>query len=170
MGYRTDFSGTLTLSKELTKEQLTFVNSLSETRRMSRDNTKLLELYKGEHGYPNADKTNANEVYGLNGEYFVGGTGDGGQDYDDSIIDYNTPSESQPGLWCNWMVEGTELEWDGGEKFYYYVEWLNYLVHHCFNPWGVKLNGKIMFRGEEMIDVGVIRVVNNNIEVEYFTF
>lgn len=30
-----------------------------------------------------------------------------------------------PGIWCQWIINSNnKLEWNGAEKFYYYVEWL----------------------------------------------
>ena len=52
---------------------------------------------------------------------------------------------AQPGLWCGWRPneDGTVIEHDGGEKFYDYTEWIQYLVHHFLEPWGYKLNGDV---------------------------
>ena len=196
MGYTTDFSGELKLSKKLTPEQFDYINKLNETRRMSRDVNKLVEIYKGEHGYPGTSiQTHTpEEVYGKEGEYFVGGGGFSGQDSDDSIMDYNTPPNQvgyksgmgfedywtenrkriadgtcQPGLWLGWKIEDVDndhyLLWDGGEKFYYYVEWLEYLINHFFNKWGVELNGEIDWKGEESDDIGKIVVRGNEVKV-----
>ena len=91
---------------------------------------------------------------GIDGEYFVGGGGCAGQKHDRSIIDYNRPPRTQPGLWCQWVVtktqDGTDvIAWDGGEKFYDYVEWLCYLIEHFFKPWGIyaQWNGCVAGRG-----------------------
>jgi len=48
-----------------------------------------------------------------------------------------------PSIYCQWVPteDGTGLEWDGAEKFYYCTEWLGYLVAHFFKPWGYVLNG-----------------------------
>ena len=62
--------------------------------------------------------------------YFVGGKGDFGQDHDNSIVDYNEPPTGQPGLWCQWIIEDNEIIWDGGEKFYNYIEWIEYLIEN----------------------------------------
>ena len=70
------------------------------------------------------------EIYGNEGEYFVGGEGYAGQESEDTIIDYNTPpgqigvsgldkfeayweesrkrireGKCQPGLWLQWKIE-----------------------------------------------------------------
>ena len=71
-----------------------------------------------------------------------------------------------PGIWCQWIIaDDDKLEWDGGEKFYNYVEWLEYLIKNYFNVWDVKLNGTIKWQGESMDDRGKIIVENNNIKV-----
>lgn len=196
MGYTTDFSGELTLSKPLTVSQFKYLEKFSKTRRMKRDVNKLMELYKGKGGYPGrtVKKNTPEEIYGKDGEYFVGASGFAGQDSDASVIDYNTPpgqigykeenlewndrytenqrrseaGECQPGLWCQWVVEGDDeqvLVWDGGEKFYSYVEWLKYLINHFFEPWGVKLNGQIDWYGEDRSDMGRITVKDNVVKV-----
>ena len=53
------------------------------------------------------------------------------------------------------------LEWDGGEKFYDYVEWLQYLITNFYGPWGYTLNGQIAWSGENSGDVGRITVKDN---------
>lgn len=67
---------------------------------------------------------------GKEGEYFVGALSDSGQYHDNTIVDYNYPPVTQPGLLCQWVPseDGTVIQWDNGEKFYYYVEWLRYIV------------------------------------------
>ena len=223
MGYSTDFNGSLTLSKPLTEEQFDYINKFSQTRRMKRDTNKLMEKYKGKFGYPVSQSTSlppstngngilelnpetntfeetnrseAEKIYGVDGEFFVGGGGFAGQDHDETVIDHNiapgqlipdyksdnymnTYNENQkraseglcqPGLWCQWIVtqEGVEqrLEWDGGEKFYNYVEWLRYLIKNFFQPWGVLLNGVIEWEGESGIhDLGRIEVKDNVVTV-----
>ena len=196
MGYTTDFWGELTLSKPLSKKRLNYINTFSETRRMKRDVNKLMELYEGKHGHPNPKEKTPQGIYGNDGEYFAYDDGYNGQKEDSSIIDYNAaPGQTgyvstidfntrwnenqkrmkegkcQPGLWCQWVVrevdEGKQiLEWDGGEKFYNYVEWLKYLINHFFEPWGVKLNGEINWRGEETGDMGIIVVKDNVVKIK----
>jgi hypothetical protein len=142
---------------------------------------------------PTKDNRTAEEIYGFKGEYFVGADGFKGQDSDASIIDYNSASGEvaydeykgnwvlreelqaklnsdtlkQPGLWLQWELneEGTELAWNGGEKFYNYIEWLEYLIQHFFEPWGIKLNGEVTWVGEESNDTGKIIVTDNVVEV-----
>lgn len=80
------------------------------------------------------------------------------------------PYPGMPGIWCDWTVndEGSSLFWNGSEKFYNYIEWLNYLIDNFFRPWGCSLNGNIYWQGEEVGDVGKIKVINSFVFVERF--
>ena len=181
MGYTTDFNGSLSIKRPLTKKQIEYITRLCDTRRMKRDVNVLMELYKGKHGNPFAkDKTNAHEVYGHEGEYFAREDGQSGQSNDNSIIDYNCPpgqkgfaqghvENGQPGLWCQWEVseDGDSLEWNGGEKFYNYTGWLKYLIKNFFGPWGRKLNGEIEWYGEDRTDMGKIIVKSNEVKTMF---
>lgn len=156
MGYSTDFNGSLHFNKPITDELRDYINKFCETRRMTRDVEKIKEVY------PNWKDLCFNGKLGRNGEYFVGGNGFMGQDHDNSIINYNYAPASQPGLWCQWIInEHGELEWDGNEKFYNYIEWLEYLIKHFFKPLGYVLNGDIAWQGEGEEDFGIIHVVDN---------
>jgi len=81
------------------------------------------------------------------------------------IINYNEPYSTQPGLWCQWIVLEQSLIWNGGEKFYKYREWLEYLIKEFFIPWGYTLNGRITFQGEDQDDCGYITVQNNILDI-----
>lgn len=155
MGYTTEFKGSLSLSRTLTDEEKNYINTFSETRRMGRDSEKLFEKFGGANGkiLNDGEPKTAQNCYGYNGEFYVG---------DDNLFvyDYNSHS-NQPSLWCQWIIEDNELTWDGGEKFYYYVDWLNYLIENFFKYWGVVLNGTIKWRGEDFDDNGIITVCDN---------
>jgi len=142
MGYTTDFEGSFNITPVLSQKDNEFLTKFSETRRMAR---------------------NVGPEYGIEGEFYVDGTGWAGQDSDTTVIDYNRPPSTQPGLWCQWVPtdDGSELVWDGGEKFYNYVEWLDYLIDKILAPRGYTLNGECQWFGEERDDVGVIIVKNN---------
>ena len=81
---------------------------------------------------------------------------------------YTQPHPDMPGLWCQWVPteDGTGLEWDGGEKFYSYVEWLEYLIKHFIEPWGLVLNGEVEWRGVEWNDTGTIYAIDNKVKGE----
>jgi hypothetical protein len=161
MGYHTDFNGAFSVSPSLKEEHRKYLDKFAETRRMKREPevaAKLPDPYREAVGLP----------VGEEAEYFVGGDGFAGQDRDDSIVDYNSSPSSQPGLWCQWIpsADGNFIEWDCGEKFYYYVEWLEYIVENFLKPWGYTLNGEVEWRGEEWEDAGTIMVKDNVIKVE----
>ena len=144
MGYTTDFSGRFELNKELTPKMAQYLKMFNETRRMGRV---------------------TDEVFGVQGEFFVFGGGNFGQNQEPNIIDFNTPPSTQPGLWCQWTPtdDNMGIEWDGGEKFYYYSDWLVYLIHKVLAPNGYVLNGVVTWQGEEIGDVGEIIVENNRV-------
>jgi hypothetical protein len=141
MGYTTDFDGKFVLNKPLSNEMYNYLAKFNESRRMAR---KLPAKY------------------GVEGEFFVGG-GFMGQDQDDNIISYNSPPKTQPSLWCQWRptVDRLHIEWDEGEKFYHYKEWIVYLIHKILAPAGYVLNGDVMYYGEDSGDRGVIRIKDN---------
>jgi len=190
MGYTTDFDGVLTFDKPLTAAQVKYIQDFNNSRRMKRDAAKaalLTDKVREAVGLP----------IGEDAAYYVGSAEDGqmGQKNDNSVLDYNSPAgqlgyddagfsdrwaenkkritdgKCQPSLWCQWTVndEGTQLEWDGGEKFYYYTEWLKYLIAHFFNVWGVKLNGEIKWTGEDDEDMGKIYVTDSVVEARKAT-
>jgi len=174
MGYNTDFVGKFTLDKPLTTEQARFLMLFNETRRMKR-NPKLV----GKDPVREA----AMIPIGIDGGNFVGGTGFGGQDHDKSVIDDNGHPDNQPSLWCQWtpgnkygkrygydhlfLSDDSDEEkvhtivWDAGEKFYYYVEWIKYIIENFLKPWGRILNGSVEYRGESFGDHGYINVKDN---------
>ena len=148
MGYTTDFAGQFDLDRKLDPETHALLKGLATTRRMGR---------KG-----------LDPKYGVEGEfYFDPKDGDFGQAHDPSVIDYNAPPKTQPGLWLQWAPteDGLHLEWDGGEKFYNYVEWLQYLLEKILVPRGYVLNGEVEWQGENSDDFGMIVVENNRIVV-----
>ena len=144
MGYTTDFRGSFQINKKLDIETHTFLNKLNETRRMKRK---------------------VDPKYGVEGEFFVEGKGLAGQDRDESIVDYNTPPRTQPGLWCQWRPgeNGKYIEWDEGEKFYKYIEWIEYIINKILGPRGYRLNGTVAWRGEDFDDNGRITITDNNV-------
>ncbi len=140
---------------------------------MKRDTNKVMKLFNGKYGLPLTltdgakDTRTAEEIYGIEGEFFTRDDGDMGQEGDDSIIEYNYPPSTQPSLWCQWIINSdNELEWDGGEKFYYYTEWLKYLINNFFSKWDVILNGEITWVGEDFDDLGKIIVEDNEVTVK----
>lgn len=161
MGYTTYFTGSLKFNKPVEAWLVEYIDKFNATRRMKRDPEKIKELF------PNWKDLCFKGTLGKDGEYFIGGPGFYGQDRDGSIIDYNRPPFTQPGLWCKWTITETELMWDEAEKFYDYEEWLQYLIHNFFAPLGYALNGDIEWEGENSDDFGTIHVENNVIDMQF---
>ena len=159
MGYTTDFTGAFYFDKPVDEKMKEFINQFSCTRRMKRDNNKIKQIY------PNWIEKCFNGMLGKDGEYFIGGGGYYGQGADESIINYNCPPETQPGLWCQWVIEDNMLVWNGGKKFYNYIEWLQYLIDNFFEPSGYTLNGQVEWQGEDVDDYGIITVEDNEVGV-----
>lgn len=147
MGYTTDFVGEFELNKPLDEETYNFLVKFNETRRMKRK---------------------VDPKYGVEGEFYVDGKGMFGQAHDETVIDYNNPPSTQPSLWCQWRPTEDRkfIEWDGGEKFYYYIEWIEYLIDKILAPKGYVLNGKVKWCGEDLNDRGLISIKNNKVTVK----
>jgi hypothetical protein len=158
MGYTTDFEGRFNLNKPLTEEHALFLNTFSGTRRMKRDASKTRER-------PDPIRKAVGLAVGPEGAYFVGAGDFAGQERTPDIVDYNSPPEGQPGLWCQWVPtkDGTGIEWNGTEKFYNYTEWLCYLIDHFLAPAGYVLNGEVLWQGEDPSDMGKLVVVDNEV-------
>lgn len=142
MGYTTNFTGSFAVTPPLKPDDREFLTKLARTRRMKRV---------------------ANAKYGVEGEFFVDEKDD--SDYSPDIIDRNQPPSTQPSLWCQWEPneDGTEIQWDGGEKFYEYVAWIKYIVDKILTPRGYKLNGDVQWEGEDPDDLGQLIVKDNQV-------
>lgn len=170
MGYHTDFDGSFQVEPPLKPEHRAYLEKFSGTRRMRR--VPAITAAR-----PDPIREAAGLPVGRDGAYFVGAGGHAGQEPEEGplganrkklgIIDYNSPPAGQPGLWCQWTPteDGEAIVWDGGEKFYDYVEWLQYLIAHFLKPWGYVLNGKVEWEGEERSDFGVICVEANEVSI-----
>lgn len=88
------------------------------------------------------------------------------QDFADARHGGNTKEHDYaPSFYCQWVPtrDGTQLQWDGGEKFYEYAEWLEVLNDRFFKPWGVKLFGTVKYQGEDFEDRGVLVAEGNSV-------
>jgi hypothetical protein len=91
------------------------------------------------------------------------------------LINFNHtrhPDIMSYGLWCQWIPtdDKTTIVHDGGEKFYNYVEWLEYLIQHFLKPNGYILNGEVEGQGETMGDYFKIICRNNLVKKIYPVF
>lgn len=143
MGYTTKFKGKFKIDKPLDDETFELLKLIAETRRMKRS------------GLP--------EKYGVDGEFY--GESDNNEGSQGKIVDYNTPPSTQPGLWCQWLIQEDRqtIEWDRGEKFYKYVEWLEYLIDRILKPRNYIVNGVVKYKGEYSDDSGSIEVKDNEV-------
>lgn len=153
MGYTTDFWGEVTVSPPLDTSEIDFLNRFAGSRRMNRKK----------------------------GPYFAEPGGNYGQDRTDDIINYNDPPPGQPGLWCQWIPsdDGKTIGWDGGEKFYNSVEWMQYIIDHFLRPGAIAkaelpflqanhvVSGIIDAQGEEPDDRWRLVVTNNKVTQQY---
>ena len=156
MGYTTDFDGEFHLDKPLKEEHRLYLEKFSETRRMKRNEFKTALL-----------EDDTRKAVGLpvgeDGCFYVGGEGLRGTHDGGDVVDYNAPPNGQPGLWCQWVPseDGAAIAWDGSEKFYHYVDWLEYIIDSFLVPWGYVLNGEVSYCGEGSDDRGVICCKDN---------
>jgi hypothetical protein len=142
MGYDTDFDGKFLVSPALDGRLRAFLVKFSRTRRVKRDLKTLLPLYDGSN-------------FGPEGAYFVDGI-------DSDATPFGQPPFGQPNQWCQWIPneDGTAIIYDGGEKFYNYIEWIAYIIRHFLAPKGYTLNGEVSWRGQDG-DTGKITVIDN---------
>lgn len=164
MGYTTDFFGEVRIEPPLNEAEVSYLQDFATTRRMDR----------------------------TNGPFFVKGEGFMGQGGGpDKIINHNAPHPSQPGLWCQWVAtdDGTAITWDGNEKFYDSVAWMEYIIREFLAPSGAAtrgikesaderfkeftfdhtLNGVIDASGEEPSDLWRLVVTNNEVTTQSAT-
>ena len=75
-----------------------------------------------------------------------------------------------PNLYLQWCFdrETCKIMWDGREKFYEYVEWMELICKWACDL-DLSLEGKILWRGEHISDMGVIIVEQNSVRLEKFS-
>lgn len=154
MGYSTELIGRFNLDRKLEDAHYEYLCAFSNTRRMIRNSMKMLE-------YDDPIRDNADMSVGVEGCFCVNDI------KNDGVIDYNRPPFGQPGLWCHWIpTEDREgIEWNGAEKFYDYVEWIEYIIEYFLDSWGYKLNGVVHWKGKDPSDIGTIFITDNKVEV-----
>lgn len=150
MGYTTDFSGSFKLTPALNQNQVNYLKAFSESRRIKR-HSNLCEQKE------DSVRKAVDLPVGEEGEFCVFGD-DFNWDSDETIIDYNTYPKTQHSLWCHWIPseDGKEILWNGAEKFYGYIQWINYINESFLKPWGITINGDVKWFGEDEEDIGII--------------
>ena len=169
MGYTTEFNGKFVIDRPVDDETYDLLNGLASTRRMKRDVAKLGKRVHKKARATQADVLAWEKEFGAQGEFWYGDTNASGQNHTDDLIDYNRPPDSQPSLWCQWNIQEDKqtIAWDGGEKFYKYVEWITYLVEKILAPRGYTLNGSVTWQGEDDEDAGQIEIVDNAVNEKW---
>lgn len=160
MGYTTDFYGEFDVSPVLTPKHYAYLTAFAGTRRMKRNAALTAAL-------PDPLREAVGLPVGPEGAFYVdaAATSYRGQSTTADVVDSNNPPADQPGLWCQWVpgFGGAGIEWDGGEKFYRYVEWITYLIDTFLKPWGYTVKGEVEWQGEDREDRGKIVVENNEV-------
>lgn len=152
MGYDTTFEGGLYFDRALAPEHRAYLEAFSRTRRVRRNSNRAAAL-------PDPVRSAAGLPVGIQGAYFVGGAGEWGELDDESVLDGDKPPVGQPGLGCDWVPDpsGVMLQWNGAEKFYAYIDWLEYLLEHFIAPWGYRLeHGRVYWQGQQYEDRGFL--------------
>lgn len=155
MGYTTQFEGTFNVSPRLLDIHVLYLLEFSKIRHVKRDISSLRSI-------PDPGRESVDLPLGTEGEYFIHAAH---PQAEASILDDNRPPTTQTSLWCQWIptIDGGGIQWDGREKFYRSVEWLQYLIDHFLDRWNYQLNGTVTWQGETVADRGAIVVVNNRI-------
>ena len=179
MGYTTEFIGEFKTDRPVDDTFFHYINTFAITRHMDRDEQKVksCDPQWKEHGFmgnigPHAmlyippktlPKSMQNPDSPLN-RFMIDSNF---RDKDDlTVLNYNSPAPGVPSLWCQWiMSDHSTLEWNGGEKFYVYDQWLEFLIKNFFEPAGYSLNGYVHWRREDFDDIGTIAVKDNVMHV-----
>lgn len=68
--------------------------------------------------------------------------------------------EGAPSSYCQWVVSEDlrGIKWDGGEKFYEYADWLQWIIDNILKPANLSIRGSVHWRGEDATDSGHIVV------------
>ena len=111
MGYTTDFIGHIDIEPGLNQDEIEYLTAFSESRRYDRED--------GPYAVPGNPFAETR-------------TGRG----DIEIDRYNRVAPGQPELWCQWEPcwSGCCFSFDGTEKFYQPVRWMEYLIEHFLRP------------------------------------
>lgn len=143
MGYSTEFRGQIEVSPPLSKKEREYLLAFNRTRHCRKD------------GSPYAVDPPSKKKAQLIGIPYES----------PEEMDHNRAASGQPGLWCHWIPnqDGTAIVWDGGEKFYDSLEWMQYLIDHFIGPNPIArkelkfiqphtLKGIILAQGDNMLD------------------
>ena len=74
-------------------------------------------------------------------------------------------NDKMPDSYCKWApnTKNNAIEWNEGEKFDYYIDWIKFIIKNHITPWGYIIEGLVFWNGESPGDVGVIYVKKNKV-------
>jgi len=154
-----EFIGQFSLDKKLKINHKKYLDSFSRTRRVARRED-------GVSGMKDTVRCKVNLPLGEDCSYYVGAL-ELQDKPDKSIINYNQPPKDQPSAWCCWgpSKDGNYIICNTEDSFEYPEKWIKYLISHFLSPWGYKVNGSVKWVDEIKDDAGIIKVIENKVEV-----
>jgi len=135
VGYHTEFRGAFAISPPLRAHHLAYLRKFNEIRHEKRDPEVAAKI-------PDPLREAVGLPLGPDACFFVG---EPTPDDPTLLGNFETATSQPASYYCQWMPsdDGKLLVWDGGEKFYEYVEWLQYLIDNFFVSWGYVINGSV---------------------------
>lgn len=75
-------------------------------------------------------------------------------------LERGTRKGDMPDSYCDWELtkDLQHIKWNGAEKFYYYKEWLQYIIDNILKPNRLTLSGSVKYKGESFDDFGVLAI------------
>ena len=72
--------------------------------------------------------------------------------------------KDHPNSYLQWVPSKTldSIGWDGNEKFYDYVKWLQFVCDWLIGA-GISANGNLFWSGEDTEDIGILSVTHNQV-------
>lgn len=83
---------------------------------------------------------------------------------DTNIISMNDPPETQPDIYCHWIItnNGNGIKWNENEPPYNHITWLRYIIDNFIVPWDYILKGSVDFTNQ-YYDYNEIIILDDNI-------
>lgn len=159
MGYDTNFSGELVMSRRLTEPEHEYLSAFLDTAHYARDTSKL-------EGIPDPLREAVGLPLGDQGCFFMGRDESVASymiQYEDTLLeDYDYgPPVNLPDYGTDWylggLMDGRDvLRHEDGKSRGLYTDWLAWLVENILTPWGISLNGEVTWDGDDEGDMGRI--------------
>lgn len=84
----------------------------------------------------------------------------------DGVSGRTDGAKGMPDSYCQWTLtkDFSGIHWDGGEKFYDYVEWAQWIIDKILTPANIALYGEIEFFGEDSSDIGKLVIADGKVK------